>query len=81
MPIIALLQAYARRIRELRRANADGPETALLLRSSNCSKHYFRSCPATQDWWSCRSTETRILSQVPGRAPIRRSVSTKSRSI
>jgi hypothetical protein len=29
MPITALLQAYARRIRELRRANADVPETAL----------------------------------------------------
>jgi hypothetical protein len=29
MPITALLQTYARRIRELRRANADVPETAL----------------------------------------------------
>src|SRR3984893_1051551 len=29
MPIAALLQTYARRIRELRQANADVPETAL----------------------------------------------------
>jgi hypothetical protein len=29
MPVIPLLQAYAQRIRELRRANADVPETAL----------------------------------------------------
>jgi hypothetical protein len=29
MPITALLQTYARRIRELRQANADVPETAL----------------------------------------------------